>query len=89
VIDAATNAVTDTIDLAGATGGLLALSPDGGVIYVSNAYNNTVSVIDAATKAVTGSIAVGLLPQGLAVTPDGHTLFVVSTGSDTVWAVAV
>jgi YVTN family beta-propeller protein len=64
----------------------LALSPDGTRVYVTNAFDDTVSVIDAATNTVTATIGVGEGPTGVAVSPDGATAYV--TGSnDTVVSV--
>jgi YVTN family beta-propeller protein len=45
---------------------------------------DAVSVIDTATNTVTGlPIAVGILPRGVAVTPDGSEVYVTNTGSNT------
>ena len=44
--------------------------------YVANAGDNTVSVIDTATNTVVAPIAVGSLPRGVAVTPDGKRAYV-------------
>jgi len=53
--------------------------------YITNAASNTVSVIDTATNTVTGlPIPVGILPRGVAVTPDGGKVYVANTGSNTV-----
>ncbi len=54
----------------------IAISPDGREAYVANAGDNTVSVIDTATKAVVATIAVGDEPQGIAFAPDGATAYV-------------
>jgi len=52
--------------------GAVAITPDGLYAYVTNTSDNTVSVIDTTTNAVTGSpIGVGESPVGLAFTPDG------------------
>ena len=40
--------------------------------YVTNTNDNTVSVIDTATRLVTATIPVGLGPAGVAVTPNGR-----------------
>jgi len=45
------------------------VSPDGSVVYVANTDDMTVSVIDAATKAVMSTFFAGLSPRGLAYGP--------------------
>jgi PQQ-dependent catabolism-associated beta-propeller protein len=49
--------------------------------YVSNEQDDTISIIDGATLAVTGTIRVGRRPRGLALSPDGRSL-VVAVGDD-------
>ncbi|MGH6812854.1 MAG: YncE family protein, partial [Methylocella sp.] len=51
--------------------------------------NGTVSVIDTATNKVVGTpITVGILPKGVAVTPDGKHAYVTNGGSNTVSVIA-
>jgi YVTN family beta-propeller protein len=75
--------------------GLLATSTFGSLLggaqaLAQNAYitNNTspgtVSVIDTTTNAVTGTIAVGSFPFGVAVSPDGRKVYVANAGDNTV-----
>src|SRR5438876_5774536 len=45
-------------------------------LYVSNEIANTISVIAPATGSVVGTIAVGKRPRGMALSPDGHTVYV-------------
>jgi DNA-binding beta-propeller fold protein YncE len=63
-----------------------AVSPDGTRLYVTNVVPGTVSVFDTVTfqqidgdldpdPGVIGPIAVGFLPRGVAVTPDGHWVY--------------
>ena len=61
--------------------GAVAVSTDGSAVYVANTGTNavagtTVSVIDAATNKVIRTITVGRGPFGMAVSPDGSTLYV-------------
>ena len=51
----------------------VALHPDGQRPYVSNGGDATVSVIDLASNT---SVAVGQRPWNMALTPDGHKLYV-------------
>ena len=53
---------------------LMALSPDGKTIYVSNENDNLVTMIDAQTKRQIGDVPVGVEPEGMAVSPDGKIL---------------
>ncbi|MBA4371726.1 MAG: hypothetical protein C0402_02560 [Thermodesulfovibrio sp.] len=62
----------------------IAASPDGKRLYVANAVDNTVSVIDRTTHAVTATIGVGSNPRGLDVTPDSLYVYVANTSSNTV-----
>jgi YVTN family beta-propeller protein len=52
--------------------------------YITNLFNNDVSVIDTTTNAVIATIPVEANPFGVAVTPDGSKVFVVNTNSDDV-----
>jgi YVTN family beta-propeller protein len=57
--------------------------------YITNAFSNTVSVIDTATNTVVGSpITVGNLPEGVALTPDGSKVYVANANSGTVTVIA-
>jgi YVTN family beta-propeller protein len=54
-------------------------------LYVTNAGDDTVSVIDTATNTVVGSpIPVGSVPETLAVTPDGTKVYVTNNFDTTV-----
>ena len=59
-------------------------------VYITNDGSGNVSVIDTATNTVTATIAVGVNPFGLAVTPDGSTVYVANAGfgANTVSAIA-
>jgi YVTN family beta-propeller protein len=52
--------------------------------YITNSGDNTVSVIDTATNAVTATIAVGGNPFGVAVHPDGAIVYVTNSADNTV-----
>ena len=78
--------VTETIktslsptDPLGSTPDALAVSPDGQRLYVANADNNDVAVIDTSrpnSSRVLGFIPTGWYPSALALAPDGRTLYV-------------
>jgi YVTN family beta-propeller protein len=63
----------------GSTPTALALAPDGKTLFVANADNNCVAVIDVETprqSAVKGFIPTGWYPTAVSVTPDGKNLLV-------------
>ena len=62
----------------------VAVDPAAGTVYVTNANDGTVSVIDAATNAVTATIPVGTYPYGVAVDPAAGTVYVTNYGDATV-----
>ena len=62
----------------------LAVSPDGGKLYVSTGRARKVFVIDTATNAVTASFEVGQRPWGIALSPDGTTLYTANGPSNDV-----
>lgn len=80
------NRVAETIktslepkDPVGSTPDALALSPDGKRLYVANADNNDVAVVDtsnAKAARVLGFLPTGWYPSALAIAPDGRTLYV-------------
>src|SRR5262249_45377247 len=82
VIDTATNGVLQTIDLApyvgapvGASPNALALAPDGSRLYVANAGDNDVAVVDLPAGNVAGLIPTAWHPTGIALSRDGGTLY--------------
>lgn len=52
--------------------------------YIANGSDNTVSVVDTASRAVTATISVGGFPFSVAVHPDGGTVYVTNEADDTV-----
>jgi YVTN family beta-propeller protein len=62
----------------------VAVDPAAGTVYVTNANDGTVSVINAATNTVTATIPVGSSPQGVAVDTATHTAYVTNNGDSTV-----
>ncbi|MDB6024596.1 MAG: phosphoesterase [Verrucomicrobiales bacterium] len=63
----------------GSTPDAVAVSPDGKTLFIANADNNNVAVVnirDSAVSVIEGFIPVGWYPTALAVSPDSGTLFV-------------
>src|SRR5262249_43159235 len=94
VIDTKRGIVTETIMTAlfpkapqGSTPDAVAVSLDGKTLFVANADNNCVAVIDIAKvdrSQVLGFIPTGWYPTAVAVTPDGKNLLVgVGKGNQT------
>ncbi|MED1799027.1 YncE family protein [Brevibacillus porteri] len=76
------NTVLATI-LVGASPIDLEITPDGTSVYVTNALDDTVSVIDTATNTVI-TIQVGVGPAGVGIgrTPVGTRVFVLNSGDN-------
>lgn len=62
----------------------LALSPDGGRLYVVCHRSGELAVIDTHTRQVAARVAVGRVPRGIAVSSDGSRVWVANSWSDTV-----
>ena len=71
----------------------MAVTPDGGRVYVANSFSDTVSVIDTRTNTVVDTdpttdgvnpIPVGDAPTGVAAAPDGSRVYVTNRLDDTV-----
>jgi YVTN family beta-propeller protein len=85
----------DAIHLGGLTSGL-AVSPDGATLYAASNANDDVSVLNAATGAVSSTIPLASAPSAVLLSPDGSRLYVwgnqvgtvtvINTASDTVAA---
>ena len=58
-------------------------SPGKTCAYITNALDNTVSVIDTSTNTVITQVSVGGSPEGVAVTPDGTKIYVANFDSNT------
>jgi YVTN family beta-propeller protein len=59
------------------------LSPNGTRLYVLCQESEEIRVLDAASNAVIGKVAVGRVPRGFSLSPDGARLFVTNSWDDT------
>ena len=59
-------------------------SADGRLLYVVCQDSDEVRVVDLQFGKVTGRVAVGRMPRGIASSPDGHRLYITNAWSDTV-----
>lgn len=64
--------------------GGVTVNPGTGTLFVSNAYNDTVSIIDGATYQVLGTVGVGNSPFGLAIDSQTNRVFVANRLSNDV-----
>jgi YVTN family beta-propeller protein len=88
VIDSAHDTLAATIDVSLVGGGPkgaipngLAVSPDGKTLYVAEAGENSVAVVDLTTRKVSGFIPTSWYPAAVAVTPDGNRLVITNTNA--------
>ena len=86
VVDVATDTAIDEILLpAGSRSRGLAILPDGSKAYVAIAEGpNAVAVIDVASRSVAKIISGFVTPVGVAVTPDGHAVYVTNLNGSSV-----
>lgn len=84
VIDLQRNRVATQIPV-GPASFSLALSPDGGRLYVPDWRENALQIIDTSSNTVITRIAVGNGPDAVGVSPDGSRVYVSHTGSDDLW----
>jgi YVTN family beta-propeller protein len=62
----------------------VAFAADGGHAYVVNEGDNSVSVLNGHTGALTATVAVGRSPRTVAVSPDGRLAYVSNGGDSTI-----
>ncbi|HTW99790.1 MAG TPA: DUF5074 domain-containing protein [Acidimicrobiales bacterium] len=67
----------------------VAVSPNGQVVYVTEAGSNEVAEIDTATNAVTRTITVGSMPWQVVFSPSGSTAYVADPDSNQVSVIDV
>lgn len=73
VINLETYTVMDTINL---YGNALAISPDGCRLYVAQDMQLALAVVDLPTHKKKESVKLGKIPLGIALSPDGNTLYI-------------
>jgi len=77
VVDLKTSVVTQSIPLPETSGGIPGIAAaNGNRIFATIPTANEVAVIDAVRNVVTASLPVRYLPQGLATSPNGRTVYV-------------
>lgn len=53
-------------------------------VYVANENSSNISIIDAASKTVIGTVGVGSAPSGITISSDGSRIYVANQGSGSV-----
>jgi outer membrane autotransporter protein len=89
VIDTNTNTAGDPQIYDGAFPQGVAITPDGRYVYTSDAGTSTLTVFDASTHAVIGSVTGVTAPSGMAASPDGRFIYVADSSSNRVSVVNV
>ncbi len=82
VVDVDSGAVTSVIRTGQAGSQLIALTPDGERVYVTNLISGSVTLLDLATHAALRTAVVPGGAEGLALRPDGKEVWVTSRASD-------
>jgi YVTN family beta-propeller protein len=57
---------------------------DDGVAFFTELFNNGVGITNTSTRTITGFIATGSLPTGIALSPDGTRVYTANQGDNTV-----
>jgi YVTN family beta-propeller protein len=73
----------DTVDLGKSVGNLV-LSPNGNRLYVANTYDDSVTVLDTASRGTLATIGVVGTPEGMAFSADGQTLYVANYSENSI-----
>jgi len=85
VIDTATDTLLHTLPVPRPTPSVLALNPDGRVLYVLGSGSRFVSVVDTTTHRQ-GRIEAGQDPVAVTFSPDGTRAYIINQGDNTVSA---
>ncbi len=82
IIDLATKRVTATIDAKTKRSNRLKFTTDGLRVLVTDLDAGELVVLDAATRAVTTRLPIGLSPEGILIDPDGTRAFIAVNGDN-------
>jgi YVTN family beta-propeller protein len=82
MIDLASNEAVEISVGVGAYG--VQIHPNGVLVYVTNALDGTLSVVNVTSAVVENTIPVGSNPHGVAITPSADYLYVAATGDGAV-----
>ncbi len=87
VIDVAARKVVQTIDAGTRRSNRLKFTRDGAFALISDLDSGDVVVVDAKSRRVTRRIAVGRMPEGILIAPDGRRAYVAVAGDNRVAAI--
>lgn len=89
VISSATGAIVETFAAGGEGPQRVQFTPDGAQVWASNVRSNTLTVFDARTRKLLGSVAVGAGPGGIVFSPDSRLGYFALAGANRVAVVDV
>ena len=84
IIDVATKKVIQTVNAGTKRSNRIKLTPDGKLALISDLEAGDLVVLDSATRKEIKRIALGKMPEGILVTPDGASAFVAVNGDNNV-----
>jgi YVTN family beta-propeller protein len=84
IIDVASKKVIQTVDLQFVHSNRLKFTLDGKQVLISDMRGDILLVVDAATRQVIKRVAVGKMPEGIQIAPDGHHAYVAVAGDNNV-----
>jgi YVTN family beta-propeller protein len=90
IFDAATMSADGAADIeVGSEPAHVIIDLQGKSAYVTNAEDDTISVVDVNERKITREIKTGKSPHGLRMSPDGREIYVANTGDDSVSVIDV
>jgi YVTN family beta-propeller protein len=89
VISTATDAVVEVFSAGGEGPQRVQFTPDGSQVWSSNVRSNTLTVFDAKTRKLLGSVSVGAGPAGIVFSPDGKRGYFALSGAGQVAVIDV
>ena len=90
IFDTATMSPKSAVDIGiGRHPAHVIIDSQGSLVYVTQAEDNTLSVVDVAQRKVVREIKTGKSPHGLRMSPDGREIYVANTGDNSVSVIDV
>jgi DNA-binding beta-propeller fold protein YncE len=80
-VDVAAGTVSQRIKVVGKYANAIAIAPDDKTAYVSSLTEDTVTPYDLAKGTAGPPVKVGVTPEAIVITPDGRTMYVLSSAS--------
>jgi len=84
IIDVAAKKVVQTLEVQTARSNRLKFTPDGKLVLVSDLSNNTLVILDAASRKEVKRLNPGRQPEGILIVPDGSRAYVATAGENAV-----